>query len=242
MKIHQVEQQSPEWFALRDLKLTSSKATAIGNWDKGKGGLDTLARGLVRKHFSSNKEEGFETKDTKRGNECEPIARELYELESGNKVTMVGFIEADEYSGCSTDGLIGEDGVLEIKSPDDPAYFDVLLEMEVPSDYMWQAQMELLITGRKWCDLVFYSGNYDKGLITFRILPDLQKQEALKKGIETGKRLIKEYIAKYEERRKETAPRIIGGEPEEELVLVYENNKRTGTISIPKGPAPKKKK
>lgn len=243
MRIYSTEecpQQSEAWFALKDLKLTSSEATAIGNNGKG---LDTLARTLVRKHFSSNKEQGFSTKDTQRGNELEPIAREIYELESGKKVTPVGFIELDEYTGASTDGLIGEDGIWEGKAPDDNTYFQILMDMEVPSDYMWQAQMELLVTGRKYVDLTFYNPNYDKTSITFTIYPDQAKQEALKRGIEIGKRLINEYMTKYHMRREETAPKIVGGPTPEEIVLVWEGNKRVGEFTLPKTAAvPKRRK
>lgn len=231
MKIHNVEQQTSEWYALKDLKLTSSKATAIGNDGKG---LDTLARELVRKHYSSSTDEGFETRDTKRGNELEPIGREMYELETGKKVQLVGFIELDEFTGASTDGLIGEDGVYEGKAPDDNTYFQILMDMQVPSDYLWQAQMELLVTNRAYCDLTFYNPNFAKSLIIFTIYPDPIKQEALRKGIETGKRLIKEYMAKYEERRLETAPRVIGGPVDEKTVLVYEGGKQVGSFKSPK--------
>lgn len=231
MKIHNVEQQTEEWFALRDLKLTSSEATAIGNNGKG---LETLAKTLVRKHYSSCKDQGFSTKDTLRGNELEPVMRDIYEMESGKKVTKVGFIELDEFTGCSTDGLIGEDGVWEGKAPDDANYFQILMDMEVPSDYMWQAQMELYVTDRKYVDLTFYNPNYDKSMVTFTIHPDPIKQEALRKGIETGKRLIKEFMVKYEERRLETTPRVIGGPVQEETVLVWEGNKQVTSFKLPK--------
>ncbi len=232
MKIYlDLVQQSPEWYAVKDLKLTSSEATAIGNNGKG---LDTLCRTLVRKHYSSCKESGFQTKDTQRGNELEPLAREMYELETGKKVQKVGFIEMDEYTGASTDGLIGEEGVWEGKALDDNNHFQIIMDMEVPSDYDWQAQMELLVTGRRYVDLTFYNPNFDKSLVIFTVYPDPHKQEALRKGLETGKRLIREYMAKYEERRLETAPRVVGGPPKNDTVLVYEGSKLTGAFTLPK--------
>ncbi len=217
MKIHDLEQQSEEWFKIKELKLSSSEATAIGNNNKG---LDSLARQLVREHLAGRK--NFTNNHLDRGNEYEPIARELYELETGRKIVKVGFIELDERVGCSTDGLIDEDGIAEIKSPDDPAYFDLLIDMKVDSGYMWQAQMEILVTKRKWVDLIYYNPNFSKNMVIFRIYPDPVMQEKLLIGIESGKKLIDKYLLLYEERSRETDSRVIGQESGEKKVKVFE--------------------
>ena len=227
----EIEQQSPEWFALKDLKLTSSEATAIGNNGKG---LDSLCRKLVREHYSSAERNQWTNRDLDRGNELEPVARELYELETGRKIEKVGFIELDNRTGCSTDGLIGEDGVAEIKAPDDATYFKVLMDMEVDSDYSWQVQMELVVTGRNYVDLIEYNPNFEKSMVIFRIYPDLVKQEALRKGIEMGKVLIEKYLALYQDRLKESGPKIIGKELKEEIVIVYEGSKKPRAINLKK--------
>lgn len=233
MKIHQVEQQGEDWFKLRELKLTSSKATAIGNNGKG---LETLVTTLVAEHLSSGDRKHFNNIHTDRGNELEETARQIYELETGNKVETVGFIEINEHVGCSPDGLIGADGLTEFKCPDDVKFYKILMngEKEIDSDYLWQTQYQLLTTQRKFADLCFYNPNYTKSLAIFRILPDPEKQEALKKGIEIGTRLIKEQLEKFRALPSETSPIIIGEEPKEEIVKVFEGTKAVGAISIPK--------
>jgi putative phage-type endonuclease len=189
-----IEQGTEEWFNCRKLKMTSSKAQAIGNNGKG---LETYIYELVAEYYSSSEKEQYTNEHLERGNELEPIARSVYELETGRKVDEVGFIAVGEYSGCSPDGLIEKDGGLEIKCVDDKKYFKMLIDDTDIKDYDWQIQMCLLITGRKWWDLVIYNPNFKKNMIIKRILPDQVKQEKLKIGLAKGEKLIKELIEKY---------------------------------------------
>lgn len=186
-----IVQGSEEWFAIRKGKMTASHAQAIGNCGKG---LDTYITEIMAEFYSSGEKEQFTSKHIERGNELEPLARSMYELETGNDVTEVGFIEMNEYSGCSPDGLINEDGLIEIKCVDDVSYFKHLLNGidEVDTKYIWQVQMQLLVTNREWCDLVVYNPNYEKSMCIFRITPDQEKHEQLKKGIAKGIELIKQ--------------------------------------------------
>lgn len=126
--------------------------------------------------------------------ELEEFARSMYELETGNTVEEVGFIEYNEYVGCSPDGLVWEDGMIEIKCVKDINHFKMILngESEIESKYIWQMQMQLLISERKWADYVSYNPNYKKSLIIFRIYPDEKKFEALKEGFVYGEKKIKE--------------------------------------------------
>ena len=65
-------------------------------------------------------------------------------------------------------------------------------QSEMDTKYIWQIQMNLLITGRKWWDYVMYSDHYDKDIIVFRILPDEAQQAKLLEGFEYGAEKIKE--------------------------------------------------
>lgn len=197
MKIHNLEQQSPEWFEIRKLKMTASHAQAIGNVGKG---LETYITELVAEYLSSGDKLGFSNNHTDRGNELETLARQIYELETGNEVETVGFIEADLYSGCSPDGLVGKDGGLEIKCPDDVGFYKMLRGDEPDSKYVWQVQMNLLLTKRKWWDLVFYNPNFKQGFVKFRIEPDKEKQEALTEGLRVGAEMITEQLAKFNDK------------------------------------------
>ena len=199
MIIHKFKQQTPEWFKARDLKATASNATAIGNDGKG---LVTYVKKVVAEHYTpdQDKEESFSSKDTRRGIELEPVARSMYELEYGVTVDQVGFIEMNEHVGASPDGLIGEDGGLEIKCIDSNHYIDHIQDGEdaIESGYIWQVQMNLLISGRKWWDIAFYNPNFPKPLSVYRIYPDAEKMEKLTNGIESFISQKEALIAKIE--------------------------------------------
>jgi hypothetical protein len=125
MIIHNVEQGTPEWFAIRKMKMTASEAQAIAANGKG---LETYIRNLMKDSYSSAEKEHFTSKDTERGNELEPLAREIYELTTGRTVQQVGFIEYDEFVGFSPDGLVDEDGGTEIKCLNDEKHFSLMID------------------------------------------------------------------------------------------------------------------
>ena len=197
MKIHKtIEQGTEAWFNARAEKMTASNACAIGN---NGAGFKTYINNLMAETYSSAIKESYTNEDMERGNELEALARTVYEMETGNEVEEVGFIELDEFTGCSPDGLIGEDGGLEIKCVKDEKYFKVLLEgiETVLSDYIWQIQMCLYVTGRKWWDLVLYNPNYKKSILILKVYPDKKYIDKLIIGLETGKEKIKLIKDKY---------------------------------------------
>lgn len=198
MIIHNHEQGTPEWFKAREGKMTASEATAIGNCGAG---LKTYITKIMSELYSSGQTAHFVSKHTDRGTELEPQARNIYSLKTGNVVQKVGFIEYDEFVGASPDGLVGEDGGTEIKCLDDSGYFKHLIngESEIDSGHIWQVQMNLLVTGRKWWDLIYYNPNYEKSTCIYRIYPDQEKFEKLNKGFEMGKELIKQIKQKLSE-------------------------------------------
>ena len=97
--------------------------------------------------------------------------------------------------------MIEEDGGFEAKAPNDLNHYKMIIadnrEKEIDSSYIWQVQMCLLITNRKWWDLTFYNPNYKENLIVFRIVPDEEKHRALRAGLKRGEELIKDSIKKY---------------------------------------------
>ena len=194
--IRKNKQGTDGWLKDRAEKMTASNASAIGNNGKG---LDTYINNLMAETYSSAIKESYTNEDMERGNELEALARTVYEMETGNEVEEVGFIELDEFTGCSPDGLIGEDGGLEIKCVKDEKYFKVLLEgiETVLSDYMWQIQMCLYVSDRKWWDLVLYNPNYKKSILILKVYPDKKYIDKLIIGLETGKEKIKLIKDKY---------------------------------------------
>lgn len=190
MKIHNMPQGSEEWYNIRKLKLTASNAQAIGNQGKG---LETLCRQLVCEYLSKPKD-SYTNLDIERGIELEEDARIVYSLNTDNNVQQVGFIEISDYCGCSPDGLIGDDGLVEIKCYSDKHYLDYVLDGIIDSKYIWQMQMQMMLTFRDWCDFVVYNPNFDNEIIIKRITKDIKKQEDLIKGIKLGEKRIKEIL------------------------------------------------
>lgn len=199
MQNHNVEQGSPEWFALRlQYPLTASEAQAIGNNGKG---LDTLCITKMAEKYSSAEKEIYSNEHTDRGHELEDQAAELYQLETGNTVEKIGFVTNDKVSkvgGASPDRLIGKDGLLEIKAFADCKHFKAVIDFkktgtfEIESQYMWQMQMQMLFTGRKWCDFLAYNPNYSQSLLVQRVKPDKDMQKKIKEGLAKGETIINE--------------------------------------------------
>jgi putative phage-type endonuclease len=196
MQIHNMEQGSEAWFEIRKLKMTASNATAIG---ANGAGLKTYITALVAEYLSSAKPERYTNEHIERGNELEAEARIVYELETSNKVQQVGFITSNDYVGCSPDGLVGDDGLVEIKCKSDVKHLQQLIEGEkgVESAYRNQMQMQMLVTGRKWCDYVCYNPNFKKCIYIHRFKVDDKYQEKLKEGLVAGELMIKEMLEVY---------------------------------------------
>lgn len=190
-KFYNMEQGTDEWFAVRDKKMTASHAQAIGNCGKG---LDSYIYELMAKHYSSAERANYTNADMERGNELEPDARTAYEFEMREIVKEVGFVEYNEYVGASPDGLIGNDGLVEIKCKSDTNHLKQMLagEKGIESKYIWQMQMQMLVTGRQYCDFVSFNPHFEKSLLVYRVLGDENKFEKLLEGFEKGEEMIKQ--------------------------------------------------
>lgn len=195
MIIHEMEQRSTEWHEIRKGKMTASNAQTIAANGKG---LETYIFSILAEKYSTAVEAGYMSADMVRGVELEEQARMTYEMER-SPVRTVGFVEMDEYFGCSPDGLVGEDGGIEIKCPNDTNYFRLLVngEKAIDAKYLWQVQMCMLVAERKWWDLVFYNPNFERNMLVFRQKPDAKMHENLLVGMHSGSRLIKEMETKY---------------------------------------------
>lgn len=193
MKIHKIEQRSDEWFELRLGKLTASKAQAIGTAGKG---LETLCYEKVAESLTNRQAPGFTNVDMERGNELEAMARNAYELETGLLVEQVGFVELSEWVGCSPDGLVGEGGLLELKCKNDVNFLKFLITKGIDTAHVWQMQMQMWVTDRKWCDYAVFNDGYDQQLVVVRVERDDAKIEKIKIGVEQGIETMNELLMK----------------------------------------------
>lgn len=178
---HDVEQNTDEWMALRCGKLTSSNLkTVMANY--GKAFSDTakkLAVSIATQQITGKQDQsGFSNSHTERGHEQEPIARRLYEECFFCDVQDGGFFSSD-FLGCSPDGLVCDDGLIEIKSVLGYAHFQNVKRGAVDPAYKWQNVGNVKFTGRKWIDFISYSADYpdDKQLFVCRRYAKDMKEE-----------------------------------------------------------------
>ena len=174
-----VEQNSDEWFELRSGKLTSSKlGIVMANYGKAFGepakkyAVNIAIEQITGEPIAST----FTNAHMERGHEQEPIARELYENNTFSDVTNGGFFDCD-FVGCSPDGMVYDDGVIEIKSVIASVQFANVKRGKVDPAYYWQCVGNLKFTGRQWLDFISYSSEFpvDKQLFVHRIYAaDLQ--------------------------------------------------------------------
>lgn len=157
-KFIDVEQNSDEWYELRGGKLTSSKlGTIMANYGKSFGepakkyAVNIAIEQITCKAISSS----YTNDHMQRGHEQEPIAREMYEDDYFCEVTNGGFFES-EFVGCSPDGLVDNDGLIEIKSVISTTHFATLKRQDVDPAYKWQCIGNLKFTGRDWIDFISY--------------------------------------------------------------------------------------
>jgi putative phage-type endonuclease len=157
-----IEQGSPEWFAQRCGKATASKiADIIATTKSGPSASrkNYLAQ-LVAERLTGTVAESYTNGAMQWGTDKEPEARAAYAFlhADGIAVTEAEFtvhpIITD--SGASPDGLVGPDGLLEIKCPNTATHIDTILSGKIDAKYITQMQWQMACTGRDWCDFVSY--------------------------------------------------------------------------------------
>jgi predicted phage-related endonuclease len=150
-----IEQGSPEWFDLRKGKTTASRFKDVMAKGQGKT-RRTYMMTLAGEIITGVPTESFQSADMVRGHLLEPEARALYEMTSGNTVQEVGLITMGNDISFSPDGLVGDEGSLEIKTRA-PHLQLALLDADVfPKENMKQVQGGLWVSGRQWMDYISY--------------------------------------------------------------------------------------
>ena len=160
MRVIQCEQRSAEWYQARTGKPTASRfADVLDRLKTGKPGAKrtNYIAELAVERLTGSMVEKFVTKAMERGTELEPEARASYEANTAELVDALGFALHDTLEcGCSPDGLVGSDGLVEIKCPENILKIAEMWRTRDFSDYEAQVHGQMWITGRKWCDLVIY--------------------------------------------------------------------------------------
>jgi len=172
MIIHRnIEQNTEAWHKLRHGKLTASDFKSLITEKTQKIASNTKIKDLAYKKAvetifnykeweEANEEVIFNSFDIERGHRLEPIARQEYEERTLTPVEEVGFVESDDgLLGYSPDGLVGEDGLIEIKAPRKSKHLETIFKNEVPLEHIAQIQGGLYLSGRKWLDFISYNEN-----------------------------------------------------------------------------------
>jgi len=178
MKIYDnLEQGTEEWLKIRAGKFTASSFhTCFGKSET----RNTLLLKISAERLTGKMiEENYTNSDIERGVELEDEARSLYQEKTFNSVKEIGFAELDDWVGSSPDGLIGDDGMIEIKCPRETTFLSQVINDRIKPEYITQIQFNMYVLNRKWCDYVIY--NEDLGLNIKRVERD---EEYIKKIIE----------------------------------------------------------
>lgn len=184
----ELEQGTPEWIQARAGILTASVIGQLITPSTVKPSKSDTARGvmeaLLAERITGHVELIPPSADMERGTLDEPFARDLY-AEHHAPVAEVGFMVREEANGhqCgySPDGLVGDEGLIEIKSRKPKIQLRTILDNAVPAANMAQLQCGLYVTGRAWIDYVSYAGGWP--LYVKRVHPDEQWQEAIANAV-----------------------------------------------------------
>lgn len=166
-----MEQRTEEWFKARLGKVTASRVADV--LAKTKTGVSASRANylteLVVERLTGQQAELYMNDAMQWGTDTEPQARMAYEAHKSVLVDEVGFIDHSSIQmfGCSPDGLVGDDGLIEIKCPNSKTAIETILSGKAPSKYIPQMQTQMAVTGRAWCDFVSFDPRLPEDLQLF---------------------------------------------------------------------------
>lgn len=163
-----MDQRTDDWFTARLGKVTASRVADVVA--KTKTGV-SASRGnymaqLIVERLTGKPVESFSSSAMQWGTDTEPLARAAYELATDTMVEEIGFVEHESISMCgaSPDGLVGDDGLIEIKCPNTATHIETLINNTIDNRYVLQMQWQMACTDRKWCDFVSFDPRMPEAL------------------------------------------------------------------------------
>lgn len=165
-------QGTAEWLSARTGRLTASRMSAI--MAKGKSGAPSATRAacmgeLIAEYLTGQSGETYINADMQRGTDLEPMARGMYEATTGRYVDQVGLVlhPKNERWGASPDGVVGDQGLLEIKCPRTHVHIEYILAGKPPAAYLPQMAWQAACCERAWVDFASYDPKMPAGLQLF---------------------------------------------------------------------------
>ncbi|MBB3808793.1 lambda exonuclease family protein [Pseudochelatococcus contaminans] len=166
-----IVQGSQEWHQIRLGKVTASRVADVTARTKSgySASRANYAAELIVQRLTGNPTESYTNAAMQWGTDMEPDARVAYEFYAGVDVAQIGFVDHPTIaaSGASPDGLVGDDGLVEIKCPNTATHLETLTTQKVASKYVTQMQWQMAATGRQWCDFVSYDPRLPEHLRLF---------------------------------------------------------------------------
>lgn len=197
MESRQIIQRSPEWFLFRSGKVSASKVADVMATTKSgpAAARKNYMMELLCQRLTGNVEQGFNSAAMQRGIDMEPMARSAYEVDTGVMVVEVGSIQHPLIEGfiASPDGLVNDDGLVEIKSPNTATHIEFLRTGKPDGRYVWQMMAQMACTGRKWCDFVSFDDRLPEHLQYKKV-----RVERCGKTIEKMETEIRSFLAELE--------------------------------------------
>lgn len=202
-----IEQGSEEWRSQRLGLLTASRFADL--MAKTKSGPSASRKNLITRltieRLTGNYMETYSNAAMARGTEMEPFARQAYEDHELVAVELAPYVPHPDYwfCGCSPDGYVGDDGLVEIKCPSAEAkHYEALRYGSHADEYKWQLQGQLWVTGRQWVDAVSYDPRFTGfELAIVRVTRDEKAIAELEAECIAGNAEIEEQLAWFEQQR-----------------------------------------
>lgn len=194
--IRDIEQGSEEWLSLRFGWITASKFKDVISGGAGKTCKSYMMQ-LAAEVITGERIETYSNEYMEWGTQTEPQARATYELESATKVEEVSFIKHDTLkAGCSPDGLVGENGMVEFKCPKTTTQIETVLSGKMPTGHAPQVQGQLWVSEREWCDFVSFDPRINGSAHYFcvRQYRDEAKIKQIAEGVEKFQNELSEMI------------------------------------------------
>jgi hypothetical protein len=181
-------------------ELVTASTLKVASNDKARG----IIASLVAERITGEVEETYVNADMQRGIDHEPIARSRYAEINGVTVTEIGFMVAElapgQKLGYSPDGLVGDDGLIEVKCPRAKGHVQTILADAVPGHHMAQLQAGLLVSGREWIDFISFCAGMP--LFVKRVTPDPKWHKAIAEAVaafeKAAEQMVSDYLARAE--------------------------------------------
>jgi len=187
-----IDQRTDEWHAARLGKVTASKIADV--MASGRAGSPSVTRAnylaqLLCERLTGRPTAGYTSHEMQHGIDSEPLAINAYEMHADVIVTPIGFVDHPSIamSGASPDGLVGDDGLIEVKCPNSATHLATLKGADIDGKYMKQMQWQMACTGRKWCDFVSFDPRMPDHMQLYvrRVERDLEMIAAINSAVTT---------------------------------------------------------